>query len=289
MGGTSGQQQQQQAQTISQPWAPTQGALTGVLGQINSQLPNTGPTATETGAFGQLASNAAAGNPYAGQIGNVANTLLSGGPDLTGGANKAYDQYSSQIMPWANGSMGDPSTNPALAQMLSTIRSDVSNQVNGQFAAAGRDNSGLNQQALARGISQGEAPALLNAQQMGLGAAQNLYNAGNSTTGILSGLSQNTLANQQAGVGQAGNALAALNYGPEQQLAVAGAQRQLPLSNIANINSLLLPIAGLGGQTSSTGSSSGTQTMSGAQQAWGWLGALSKFMPKGGGTPGAPS
>lgn len=295
MGGTSTgtQQQQTQGQTVSQPWAPTQGALQGILGQINGQIGNTTPTSTENNAFGQLASNANAGNPYAPQIGANATNLLNGGGanNFAAPTQAGYNQYSQQVMPWANGSMGDPSQNPALRSMLDTIRSDTSNQINGQFAAAGRDMSGLNQQALARGIAQGEAPVLLNAQTQGLNTAQNLYNAGNSTQGILAQLNQTSLGNQQAGVQGATDALSAQNYGPNQQLAVAAAQRNLPLSNIANINSLLLPIAGLGGQTNSTGSSTGntSQTMSGAQQAWGWLNALSKFMPSGGGTPAPPS
>ena len=279
MGGSPSQTTQ--ANTTTNPWAPTIPALQGILGQIQGQAGNTAVTPTETNAFNTLSSNAAAGDPYASQIGQVASNLLSGGPNLTGQAQSAYDQYSKQVMPWANGSMGDPATNPALAQMLSTIKADTTNSINSQFAAAGRDMSGLNQQAIARGLAQGEAPTLLNAQTQGLNTAQSLYNAGNSTTGILSGLNQQSLANQQAGIGASNDALGAQNYGPNMQLQIQAAQRNLPLSNIANLSSLLLPIAGLGGQSNSQ---STTQTqipalqqiMGGVAGAGGLLGGLGK-------------
>lgn len=280
MGGTPNQQttqqQQQTGQTISQPWGPAQGALMEQLRQIQGQQGNTGMTAQESAAFQQMLSQYGAGNPYAGAIGQSAQDMLGGGPDRTGGVTDAYNQYAQQVMPWANGAMGDPSSNPALAAMLKTIQGDTSNSVNSQFAASGRDSSGYNTQALARGLAQGEAPALLQAQQMGLGAAKDLYNAGNARSGLLSQLDTQKFANQQAGVGQAANALGANMWGPQGILSTMSAQRNLPLSNIANLNSLLLPIAGLGGQTNSSGTSSGMSN-SQMQVPW-WQQALGTGM-----------
>ncbi len=40
---------------------------------------------------------------------------------------------------------------PGFGDAMKTLNSDISNQVNGQFAAAGRDLSGMNTQTLARG------------------------------------------------------------------------------------------------------------------------------------------
>ena len=72
-----------------------------------------------------------------------------------------------------------------------TITSDISNQVNSEFAGAGRDLSGLNQQTLARGLSQGLAAPLLGQYntdvQNQLAAANSLYGAGNTTAGALTG------------------------------------------------------------------------------------------------------
>ena len=116
---------------------------------------------------------------------------------------------------------------------------------------------------------------------MGLTAAQNLYNAGNARTGLLSALNTQKFANEQAGTGQAANALGANMWGPQGILSTLAAQRNLPLSNIANLSQLLLPIAGLGGQTSSTGSSLKNQEN---QVPW-WQQALGAGMA-GAGTAG---
>lgn len=283
MGGTPQQVTQQTGNTVTAPWGPTGVPLRADIKQIQAQMGNTGIQPGETDAFQKMLAQYGGGNPYASAIGASAQDMLGGGPDLTGGVNAAYNQYAQQVMPWASGAMGDPSTNPALAAMLKTIQSDTQNSVNGQFAGAGRDMSGYNAQALARGLAQGEAPALLQAQQMGLGAAQNLYSAGNSTQGLLSALNTQRFANQQGGVGQAANALGANLWGPQGILSTLGAQRQLPLSNIANINSLLLPIAGLGGQSTSSGQATSQTQVPWWQQAVGTgmaaAGTAAKFLP----------
>jgi hypothetical protein len=70
-------------------------------------------------------------------------------------------------------------------------------------------------------------------------------------------------------------------WGPQGILSTLAAQRQLPLSNIANINSLLLPIAGLGGQSTSSGQSTTQVQVPWWQQAVGGglaaAGTASKF------------
>lgn len=279
MGGTSSTNQNTAQQATKDPWAPTVDPLKGVIGQLNGQLDNTGPTATETGAFNTLTQNAQAGNPYAGQIGSLATNLLNGGGAnaQAGQVQSNYDQYAKNIAPWASGAMGDPNTNPALRQMLNTIQNDVGNSVNSQFAAAGRDLSGANQQAYGRGIAQGYAPTLLAAQQQGLQSAGDLYNAGNNTSGLLSGMNQQGLQNQGQGADAATSALQARDSSANQLLNIGQQQRALPVSNVANIAGLLTPIAQLGGNTSMVGQTTGQQTMSPAQQAWGWMNAFSNL------------
>ncbi len=77
MGGQSSSTQTQQSQTG--PWEAAQPMLQGILGQLGSGLNNTGLTSAETGALNTLQTNAAQGNPYAGQIGDYAQALLNGG------------------------------------------------------------------------------------------------------------------------------------------------------------------------------------------------------------------
>jgi hypothetical protein len=256
MGGST--QQTQQTQQKTEPWAPAIPLATNLLGQLQGRLDNTGVTANETSALDALTANAQVGNPYAPAIGGVANSLLAGG-NATAQApmlQSAYQQYANQLSPYASGAMLDPSKNPALQNYLSTIQNDVANQVNAQFAGAGRDLSGLNQQALARGISQGEAPVLLDAYnqavQNQLGAAGSLYGAANSTGGLLSNLNQTQLQNQQAGIGASSAALQARDASANQLLALEAMRRGLPLQNIGQIENLMVPLAQLGGSSNGT-------------------------------------
>jgi hypothetical protein len=201
--------------------------------------------------------NAQAGNPYTGRINSLANDLLGGGTDRTGLAQGAYNDYKSQAQPFLSSDYLNPFNNPAFKQYLDTVTADASNSANNTAAAMGRDGSGYAAQNLARGIAQGTAPIFANQYNQNVatqrGVSDNLYNAGNSTTGLLSGLDQTALGNRQAGVGAAGSALEAQNYGPGAVLSAAGLARNLPLQNIGNISSLLTPLAQLGGTGESNG------------------------------------
>jgi Chaperone of endosialidase len=128
--------------------------------------------------------------------------------------------------------------------------------------------SGMNQQTLARGIAQGEAPVIAGQYNQDvanqLSAANSLYGAQNNTSGALAGLNQQSLANQLQGVTSSQDALNAQNYTPQQQLALAQLTQSIPVQNLALLAQIGVPIAGLGSQT--TGQTNGTQTESGAQQ-----------------------
>ena len=269
------QASQQATQQATTPWAATSGLLGNLLNQIGGLSPNL--TEAESGALGQLSANASAGNPWASQIGGVANTLLAGGgPDRTPMVNGAYDQYRVALAPFARGDYVDPASDPALRSYLDVLKNDVSTQVNGMFAGAGRDLSGMNQQALARGITQAEAPVLLDAYNRALAgqrsAIDSLYGAGGQTAGLLSNLDQARLANQQAGIGAADAALTSQNWGPTQQLAVEAQRRGIPLQTLAAQYGMVLPAAQAFATTagtssgSSSGTTSGTSVGSGTQQ-----------------------
>jgi hypothetical protein len=90
------------------------------------------------------------------------------------------------------------------------------------------------------------------------------YGAGNQTGGLLSGLQQQAVSNQQAGVGTADQANQAAQYGPMLQLQAASQQTGIPLANLAAMMGVALPSGQAFGTT--TGTSSGQQQLSGAQQ-----------------------
>ena len=181
--------------------------------------------------------------------------------------NDAYDQYRAALTPFARGDYVNPASDPALQSYLDVLKNDVSSQVNGMFAGAGRDLSGMNQQALARGIGQAEAPVLLDAYNRALSGQRSaidaLYGAGGQTAGLLSNLDQARLANQQAGIGAADTALTAQNWGPTQQLAVEAQRRGIPLQTLAAQFGMVLPAAQAFSTTAGTSSGSSSGTTSG--------------------------
>jgi hypothetical protein len=286
MGGKSTSTQTQSSTTA--PWEAAQPQLQGILGQLQTGLGNTGLTGAESGALGTLQNNASANSAaYTPQIGSYATNLLNGGgaTDQSGNLQSGLSQYQQQLTPYANGSM--IGQNPALQAQLDTIRSDVTNQVNGSFAGAGRDFSGANQMALGRGISQGLAPVVAGQYNQDvanqLNAAGSLYGAQNQTSGLLSGLNQQRLANQGQGVGAAGDALSSQNQGANAALQAEAQRRGIPVQALGLLAQIGIPIAGLGSQSQGTGTT--TNQMSGAQQfnqiAGGVGGLFKSFMPFG--------
>jgi len=269
MGGTSTQQQSQDSQ--SNPWEPAINPLKGIIGQLGGQVGSTGINGNENAALLQLNANANAGVP--------------GGLDHSGIAKDAYSTFQGQMTPFANGSM--VGQNSGLTKYLDTIGSDVTNRLSAMYAGAGRDpvGSGGFAQNVGRGVAEGTAPVI--AQQYNndianqMGAANSLYGAGGSTAGLLSGLDSQRFANE-------GAAAASRDMPANQLLAVEAMRRGMPIQNIGQIASLLGPLAGLGG--TSTGQSQGSNTMSGAQQAWGWMNAGSNMINafKPGGMPKPP-
>jgi hypothetical protein len=244
------------------PWEPAQPYLSGILAQLQGQLPATSLTPTESSALGGLADSAGYITQFLPGATSLATDLLAGGgPDRSGLASSAYDAYKAALTPFARGDYVNPASNPALQPYLETIRNDVANQVNGMFAGAGRDLSGLNQQTLARGIAQGEAPLLLDAYNRALAdqrsAIDALYGAGGTTAGLLSSLDQTRLANRRAGLDVAGTGASFAMDPFNRQLATEAARRGIPLSTLQMLVQLGVPIAGLG--SAYTGATSGTQ------------------------------
>lgn len=272
MGGDSKQSTQTSQAYNSQtnPWAPSQGLLTGILGQLQGNLGNTGLSQGQTDAI----------NSYQGlapQFNNVTQNLLSGGGALNqqGAINQNYQDYLKNTSGLANNTNYDPRNTPGFGDVLSSTIADITNGVNGQFAAAGRDFSGANSQALGRGIAQGVAPIIAQQYNQNVqnqqGAAGNLYNAGNTSAGLLSGLQQQYLQNQGQGISTAGDVLGG-------QLGAGSAGLGTTAQNLGLLANIGIPIAGLGGTSSGTsnGTSNTTYQPSLLQNATGWTNLIGK-------------
>lgn len=271
MGGTSKTTQETQQSSTTNPWAPTQGILNDILKGIQGQVSNYQPTSAETGAIRQLETNAQNLPNYAPQATGLVNDYLTGGPDRSSTVGDAYEASKTALTPYLNPDWLDPTKVPGIAAALDTVRNDVKNSVDSTFAGAGRDLSGLHAQSLARGIAQGEAPVLLDAYYKNAGLQQNAAStlpsiAGSAAT-TQSGLDQTNLSNRAQGLNIGLNTLPqAANAGATGILSAENLLRALPLQNLGLLSNLTVPIAGLGGQTSGTTNTVGTQTMSPVQQ-----------------------
>lgn len=246
---TSGSQNQ-----TTNPWAPTMPSLQGFLGNIMNQWRANGsgaPSATQNQAFQTLENTARAGDPNAGAIRNLSTDMLNSG-SWTPTLQDSYNAFRNNVTPMATADV-DPTQAPGMADVLATIRNDITNNVNGQFAASGRDLSGMNQQTLARGIAQGEAVPLLNQYnqnvQNKLAANQALNAAGANTATTGQGLDAANAALRAGGIDVGNQALAAQNYAPNSLLTLEQQRLGLPFGNMGMLASLLYPMAGLGGQS----------------------------------------
>ena len=279
MGGETTQKTTQNSTT--EPWKAAQPALQGILGQLQGQLGNTSLTGAESGALDTLQSNAGQASQFAPQIQSFAKDLLGGGGamDQAGNVNANYQRFTDQTNPIASNMNFNPYDTPGFRDAIDTMTSDITNSTNGAFAAGGRDFSGAHSKALGRGIMQGVAPTIAAQYQQNIqnqqGAAGNLYSAGNTNAGILSGLNQTRLGNQGQGVTTAGQATDAANAGANQTLAAEAARRGIPVQALGLLAQIGIPIAGLGGQ--STGQSETVQKMSPVQQFMGIMGGINSM------------
>lgn len=282
MGGTSktSQTQTQQLTPYDAANEGLQGALSGITGLVGQA----GINSTQSGALDTIASNA---NAATGQFSSAANSGTLG--LLNGGGAKANDAAITQNLADYKGLLSSTASganignNKALQAQLDQITNDVTAQTNGAWAAAGRDGSAGNMQALSRGVASGVAPVL--AQQYNLdadrqlSAASSLYGAGNTTYGMLNGTNAAANANFTSGLGAAGKALDISNYGANAALQTEAERFNIPASQYQTLLGSIAPIAAQFG--TQTGTSQGESTMSGAQQFATIAGGLNSLWPKG--------
>ncbi len=259
-------------------YAPAMAGIDGILGKLGSSIDNINGTPQINQAFGQLAANAQAPNPYADPTRSAALSQLAGGANYgnaTGILNNAYGKAASALQPYAS---GDPYSSPALAQMRATDAQDVANTVNPMFAAAGRLGSPDNYQALARGITQGESSILGQAAQNQIQAGGMLGSLGTSIASGLSGADAANAGIQGQGIGNAATAYGIPNLGPQALLAAATGQQQLPMQNAATLAGILGPLAAQFGKQTSTGNSTTTQDPSMLSDIYGGMNAVANLV-----------
>ncbi len=284
MGGTSTTSNSSTQQSQLQPYAPAATGLQGIIGAINPLTSNLGVTPQVTNALDQIQANASGPNPFAAPGSSAVLSQLNGGANYgtaTNTVNSGYNAATNALSPYLTGNAFDPSSNPALAAQLGAVNTQVQNTVNPMFAAAGRLASPANAAAIAQGIAQGDSGILQNAAGNQLAAASALGGLANNTGGVLGNLDAGNAGILTSGINNAPNAFQLPNLGAQTQLAAALQQSQLPIQNASSLAGILSPIAAQFGTQTGSGSSTGTNTMSGAQQfatIGQGLGGLAKFL-----------
>lgn len=264
MPGESKQTTNQTSQAT--PYGPAAGSIDAILGKLNTQVGNSDLTANENSALDTLTANANLGNPYTGAIDSLATGLLNGGgaKDQAGNVSSGLGVLNDRL--GGTATAGYSSLNdPALRAALDQIGTDVSGQINGQFAAAGRDLSGMNQQTLARGIAQAQAPLILqqfNADRAAqTDAAKSLFDAQNTTSGLLNTMNQQDLTNRQAGIDVGSAALQARDAGANQLLNVEAMRRGIPTQNLSGLLGTIAPVAQAFGTQTTNSTTTSQQPM----------------------------
>ena len=230
------------------PWKPAIPYLKDYIGKLGAGLDNSGATAAQTSAINNLEAHSA--NPWAGKIGQVADKAFAANSQAPT-VSDAYTKLQGQLGDYASGKNLDFSTNPYIQKMLGIVGDDAQNRINAQFAGAGRDLSGANSMASARGVTQATAPILANlfttAQGQQIDASKSLYNAGNTTAHSVQDLNTDALHTNAAGVDLSKAAVDATNQGDRATLGLEQQRKDIPNSQFETLGPLLAQIAGLGG------------------------------------------
>ncbi len=250
--GSSSTTKNTNSQAQKDPWDIAVPYLEGML-RATGSMGGIGLTPDQQMAFEQLKTTASQGHPWQSQIAGAANDAFNA-PNRATQVGDAYTQLQGQIGDYASGKYLDPMSNPQMREMLTMVGDDISNRINAQFAGAGRDLSGSNQMAVARGVAQGQLPLLFDQfnknQAMQMDAVQTLYGAGSSTATTQAQLdaARANLAGQ--GINLSNEALNAQNLFPNAILQLDQQIKQIPYEDLGALGSVLFPLAGLGEQQS---------------------------------------
>jgi hypothetical protein len=283
LGGTS-TTKQTQTSTLA-PYDAAAGSLKGILGSIDKLVPQAGTlSADQQGVLNKVISNANNTPDYSAPINSGVTGLLNGG-----GATKYDPQITANLDALKSGIMGQTASganigqNPALKVQLDQITSDVTNQVNSQWAAAGRDGSPGSTQALARGVASGVAPVIAaqynTDADRALNAASSLYGAGNTTYGLLNGTQNQANTNFTNGIGAVSAGLDAQNAAPTAAINAMAQQFNIPAQQLQTLLGMVSPVAAQFGTQNAQ--STGESKMSGAQQFATIAQGIGSLWPKG--------
>ena len=278
---------QQSQQSTTRPWAEAMPLVGNLISQYGNLNP--GVTANQGGALTNL-NNSLSNLPNFGEsaTGAVQNLFNSSSAPSVGVLNTAYDTLRTNLTPTASGANLDPYSTPGFGDALKTSMNDITDRVKGVYAGSGRDPSGAGSFAgtLGRGLTEGTAPVIAsqyntNFRNM-IDANNTLFGAGQGTSTALNNLRQSDLQNGIAGITAAGSIPGIYSSPALAQYGAANLQYGQPFQNLAQLLQPSIALAGLGQQSSGTGTSTATSTpslMSSIGQGVGALGGAFQMAP----------
>jgi len=283
--------QTQNQNSVTSPYEPTKPLLQDILNKYGSM--NTSVTPGQSSALTNL-STAASGIPNFGNSSSdaIKNLFGSSTAPQVGMLGDAYRTLQGNLGSTASGAGLNPYSTPGFSDAINTMTNDITNQTKGVFAGSGRDPSGAGSfaQSLGRGLTQGIAPTIANQYNQNaarMDAANNTLfgGAGSTATGI-TGQQQVPLTNAANAVGLLPAAAQAYLAPGTAQLGAANAQFQQPYGNLSALLNPVAGIAGLGGQSSGTSTTTQPQNtlsniLGGALGGTGILSATGAFGPAG--------
>lgn len=251
---TTTQNQNSNSTTTTNPWSAATPLLQSLIDKYSGL--STGPTGAQTDAAGNLVSAASGVPSFAPQSTTAVNNTFGN----AGMLNSNLEAIKGNLGATASGANLDPYKTPGFGDAINTAMGDITKQVKGVYAGSGRDPSGAGSFAgsLGRGLTQGIAPivqsqANQNTQNM-LTANNTLYNAGNQTVGALN-------SNTAAGLAGAGMLPGITTAPASAQLAAANTQQGLPYQSLLAQLQAAGMLGGMGGTSTQIGQSSGSGTM----------------------------
>ncbi|HXF55628.1 MAG TPA: hypothetical protein VNK52_16060 [Hyphomicrobiaceae bacterium] len=237
------------------PWDVAIPGLQALINRTTAEVANVGATPAQVEAARQLRETLGQGNPFAADIERLTADLF-GANSRAPTVEAAYSDLTRRLTPTAEGQFLDFQTNPFVERMLQQVGNDITQRVNAQFAAAGRDLSGGNTQAVARGVTQGQLPILADLynteRNRQLGAAGELFDAAKTTATTAQGLDTDALATRASGIDAAKAALEARGYGPTAILAIEEQLKRMPVDDLRALADILFGAGALGQQTEGT-------------------------------------
>lgn len=238
------------------PYAPAVPFVEDILNQAGEYQP--GATGAQTDAFASLKDKVSGGNPYAGDIDQLARDLFAS-PSYAADAGQGLEEYRSNLSGIVDENP-NPLENDFLAPALRSVGDRASKDLNRYFTGTGAQLSPDHARALGQGISDAQSPLILDqynkSQDRRAGAAGDLFRAHTGTATQQAQLDSITAGLRQAGIGAGSAALQADQYGENQLLNLEQQEKDLPLLDLASQSSLVFPAAGLGGSASGEGSGS---------------------------------